>query len=42
MPSVIKSVSVDFSVTPDRQRAAEIQRLRDAMEAADRAGATRG
>jgi nucleoside phosphorylase len=38
MPSGIKSASVDFSVTPDGQHAAEIGRLCDAMEAADRAG----
>src|SRR5215467_240013 len=32
------TVSVDFSAAPAGQRAAEIQRLCDAMEAADRAG----
>lgn len=38
MLSGIKSASVDFSVTPDGQHAAEIGRLCDAMEAADRDG----
>jgi len=32
------TLSADFSTMPDRQRAAEIERLCDAMEAADRAG----
>jgi AMP nucleosidase len=32
------TVSADFSATPAGQRAAEIQRLCDAMEAADLAG----
>src|SRR5580692_7596033 len=34
----VVTLSADFSATPDRQHAAEIQRLCDAMEAADRAG----
>ena len=32
------TLSADFSATPDRQHGAEIQRLCDAMEAADQAG----
>jgi AMP nucleosidase len=32
------TLSADFAATPDRQHAAEIQRLCDAMEAADQAG----
>jgi AMP nucleosidase len=34
----VVTLSADFSATPDRQHAAEIQRLCDAMEAADQAG----
>jgi AMP nucleosidase len=32
------TLSADFSVIPDRERAAEVERLCDAMEAADQAG----
>jgi len=34
----VVTLSADFSATPGRQQAAEIQRLCDAMEAADQAG----
>src|SRR5258705_10652215 len=34
----VVTLSADFSATPDRQHGAEIQRLCDAMEAADQAG----
>ena len=34
----VVTLSADFSATPDRQHEAEIQRLCDAMEAADQAG----
>jgi len=34
----VVTCSADFSATPDRQHGAEIQRLCDAMEAADQAG----
>jgi len=34
----VVTLSADFSATPDREHAAEIRRLCDAMEAADQAG----
>jgi AMP nucleosidase len=34
----VVTLSADFSATPDRQHGAEIERLCDAMEAADQAG----